>query len=244
MTDFADWSAGVNVVDRSAQIFGFTPPTQLIANGIGQVVACDQWNTVHCVISLPGGAGVQYYTLLLQWLEAGQQIDSDGLSFHNENAYALSPTTLYAHFPARGSFVEALILGTDNQGINFKMVGSSRSLSVADIARDGDIGQRLVQTGNLALAAGASQTLRVPPVSRAYAIDIGDAITSGTVEIKPVRSSGVGPPGPLRSHLFATNATTGLVLPELVMPQAAMDIVVTNNDAVVRNGTYWVWDVS
>lgn len=239
--DFPDWQDATATVEAvSAQLVA---GSLLASNGASQTFDVSRYASVSVQFTSPGALTGARYCLVLSWVNAGNVVDYETVTFHDYPAIPDHPGVQMVHLPVRASSLQLSVIGDTNNNCGINAWASTRVVDGERprIARY-NWGQQVLDSTlvNIA-AAGSSATFYVPPVSRAILLEARGAFTGTIVASGVALANGGLVTAPLVTLTY-TGATTDY--PEIPVPATGLELVMNNTAGAIRTGRVVVWDCS
>lgn len=183
--------------------------------------------------------------LEVEWDIGGTQPYVQGITFNRMLDYQDQRAQTVAVLPVRGKAVSFTCITSDNRSITLAVDTSTRPVSTPSIGAGpaAQPGTLLAQVGG-SIAAGASETVYIPPVARAYGLGVRGVVNGTAIHYD---LNGIG--------TLALALTTGILWAgvgqtvdwyggEVPAVLTGCELVITNTDTVARSPGFNVWDVS
>ena len=244
LPDFADWSQGVNVVERVSD--DLLNPATITANGAPVLIDTSRYNALSLLPVVPNVVQGNRYGLFAQWQNNGQPMAAQTLTFHDLFGNgSFIPGVLFWHIPVRGPQLQLWAVGDANTVIPLHVYGSTRELPAPEVSPPSSgNGRQLLDTGLISIPAGGNgATWYIRPVARTISVRIGASVNS-TPLAWTLTGVACGAASISASNILSGTATGSTMWPGLEMPDTGMEIFASNNDTVARNLRIAVWDVS
>lgn len=240
--DLPDWAQAVSTLEKvdSIAVAGGV----LAANGATQTFDVSRYASVVVALGVAPGAVGQRYVLGMTWTDQGVSVYQESVSFHSDNSYPAAGTSPVWQGPSRA---QSLILGLASDGagnVPCAVFGSSRNLPGPVVSNlHSNQGRLLNRIFGTAIAAGASTSLYIPPVTAAVAIGWEPGVSTAIQgQLRAVSQLA----GAFRSAQIwvATSTAAGFSTDPVPLAMTGAELFITNNDSVNRSPAINVWDVS
>lgn len=226
--DVADYAGSAAFIDSGRVLDnvsgvatpGYTSPTLDVS----------RFQSVGIVFSWSGSLTPAAQYLVLNWLEAGQNVWQDTLTAWNQQALGGGGSVNYVQAPCIGSQLQLqLARPAASDTLSCVTVGSSRPLPRVRAQCFGDRGS-YGQSGELqsSLAAGATDTFYIGPMPGEAAV----RFATGGLSMSLTITAQLQVPAGLITPIIWSATTTGQALSgPLVFPPAALKVTVSNGGA-------------
>lgn len=240
---YPDWTQPVSQAEHDPVLL---PSAALASGAVSGPFNTSQIQSLSLIVASNGAspAGVRA-TVSLLWGIGVTPLPVQTMSLNRIPDYQTIPGSLIWQIPVRGAAVSVSCETSDARSLTVGLVGSTRPIPSPLLSGDVATNQgNLLATTVAAVAAGATETLYIQPVARAYALGVRGVVNGNLIGYV---LNGVGKTGGALTGLplwSAVGQTADWAVMQVIAPGIGCELTITNNDTVSRSPALRVWDVS